>query len=148
MLLARLRPVSWFWRELLKVLIAPLFAFGVLAMAIAEAYDRGERVAWFVLAAAFSAGAAAILLEGVVAWRRGTLFIRDRRKIEKRSARNLRLSRVLIGPAFALAALLAFFPQMARLVLFGLTAGYLVAWSVGLVLHFAKNHREIERLTT
>ena len=130
------------------MLLAPLIAFGVLAMAIAEAHDRGERVAWVVLAAVFAAGAAAILTEGVIAWRRGTLFIRDRRKIQERRDRNLRLPRVLIGAAMALAVLFAFFPDMARLVLLGLAAGYLVPWSIGLIIHFAKNHREIKRLTT
>lgn len=54
----------------------------------------------------------------------------------------------MIGPAVALAVLLAYFPDMARLALFGLAAGYLVSLSVGLLIHFAKNHREIERLTT
>jgi hypothetical protein len=70
------------------------------------------------------------------------------RKIEERRIRNKRLSRVLIGPSVALAWLLAFFPEMARLALFGLAAGYLVPWSVGLLIHFAKSQREIERLTT
>ena len=140
--------MSWFWRELLKVLVAPLIAFGLLAVGISEAYSQGKAAAWFVLAVAFAAGAAAILTEAIIAWRRGTLFIRNRRKIRERRARNLQLSRVLIGPAVAFVLLLAFFPDMARLALFGLAAGYLVPWSVGLLIHFAKNHREIERLTT
>lgn len=141
-------PMSWFWRELLKVLMAPLIAFGALAIGITEAYGQGEGAAWFVLAVVFAAGTAGILTEAVIAWRRGTLFIRDQRKIQERRARNLRLSRVLIGPAVALAVVLRFFPDMARLALFGIAAGYLVPGSVGLLIHFAKNHREIERLTT
>ena len=44
--------------------------------------------------------------------------------------------------------LFGFFPGMVAIALLGLIAGYLVPISVALLLHFAKNHREIERLTT
>lgn len=139
--------LSWLAKELFAVLFILLVSIVISGWAIAETSGSALRYRYIVLAMGFLTGFIPITIEFIVSVKNGTLFIRDRKVIAERKQKNRRLARLLIAPAIVLGMLFAYFPGSIKIFLLSGASGYLLPYSVGIVVHFIKNHKEIEKIT-
>jgi hypothetical protein len=137
--------LSWFAKEFTAVLLALAFSIISLIWAIVEASDSPHQ--YSVVAIGFAGGFISILIEFIVAYRNGTLFLKDKKVVAAKKAKNVKLARLLFMPAVAFGIVFAYFPGSAKVFLLSLAAGYLLPYSFGLLVHFLKNHKEIEKIS-
>jgi hypothetical protein len=124
------------------IAIVPIWV-GFVAFRKAAAIEHGTGV----LVLGLACGAIPIVIELIIAWRKGRLFIRDKAEIMARQSRNKQLARNMLWPAAGLGVTLSYFPAGWQIFLLAVIAGYLLPFSIALIIHFVKNHREIESIT-
>jgi len=137
--------LSWFIKELTAVLVIVMFSIVSLIWAIVEASDSPHK--YSVVAIGFAGGFIPILIEFIIAYRNGTLFIKDKKAVAAKKAKNVKLARSLFLPGIAFGLVFAYFPGSIKVFLLSLAAGYLLPYSVVLLMHFLKNHKEIEKIS-
>ncbi len=135
--------LSWFAKEFTAVLVVVAVSILLLIWAIVEASDSHQ---YSVVAIGFAGGFIPILIEFIVAYRNGTLFIKDKKAVAARRARNRRLAKLSFIPAVVFGMVALRFPESVKVLLLSLAAGYLLPYSIGLCVHFLKNHKEIEKI--
>ena len=135
--------LSWFAKEFTAVLVILALSILLLIWAVAEASHASQ---YSVVAIGFVGGLIPILMEFIVSYRNGTLFLKNKKVVATKKAKNAKLARLLLVPAVAFGIVFAYFPGSARVFLLSLAAGYILPYSFGLLLHFLKNHKEIEKI--
>ena len=136
--------LSWFAKEFTAVLTFLVISILSLVVAIIQASDSPHK--YSVVAIGFVGGFIPILIEFIVAYRNGTLFIKDKKAVAARVARNRRLGKLSLIPAIVFGIVALRFPESIKVLLLSLAAGYLLPYSIGLLVHFLKNHKEIEKI--
>lgn len=136
--------VSWFVKEFTLVLSVLVVSIILPIWAINEASDSHQ---YSVVAIGFAGGFIPILIEFIIAYRNGTLFLKDKKAVAAKKAKNVKLARILFGPGVAFGITFAYFPGSVKVLLLSLAAGYLLPYSIALLVHFLKNHKEIEKIT-
>ena len=136
--------LSWFAKEFTAVLVVLVTSILLLIWAIVQASDSPHK--YSVVAIGFVGGFIPILIEFIVAYRNGTLFIKDKKAVAARMARNRRLAKLSFIPAVVFGIVALRFPGSMKALLSSLAAGYLLPYSIGLLVHFLKNHKEIEKI--
>lgn len=136
--------VSWFVKELTAVLAMLVFSILFLIWAIVEASDSPHQ--YSVVAIGFAGGFIPILVESIISYRNGTLFLKDKKAVAAKKAKNVRLARLLFMPGVAFGIVFAYFPGSVKVFLLSSGAGYLLPYSIGLLVHLLKNHKEIEKI--
>lgn len=101
--------LSWFAKEFTAVLTFLVASMLLLVVAIIEASDSPHK--YSVVAIGFAGGFIPILIEFIVAYRNGTLFIKDKKAVAARVARNRRLAKLSFVPAVVFGIVLLRFPE-------------------------------------
>jgi len=135
--------LSWFVKEFAAVLLVVATSILLLIWAIIEASNSSQ---YSVVAIGFAGGFIPILIEFIVSYRNGTLFLKDTKAVAAKRAKNVKLARLSFGPAVALSIVFAYFPGAVKVFLLSLAAGYLLPYSIVMLVHFLKNHKEIEKI--
>jgi len=136
--------LSWFVKEFLAVLIALSLSVASLVWAAMEASIPPHQ--YSVLVIGFASGFIPILVEFVISYRNGTLFLKDKEAVAAKKAKNVKLARLLFIPGVTFGVVFAYFPESVRVFFLSVTAGYLLPFSVALLIHFLRNHKEIEKI--
>lgn len=136
--------LSWFVKEFTAVLVILAFSLLSLIWAVVEASDSSHQ--YSVVAIGFAGGFIPILIEFIVSYRNGTLFLKDKKAVASKKQKNVKLARLLLMPGIAFGVVFAYFPGLIRIFLLSLAAGNLLPFSFGLLMHFLKNHKEIEKI--
>lgn len=137
--------LSWFMKELATVLLVLAFSILSLIWAIIEASDSPHQ--YTVFAVGFGGGLISILIEFIVSYRNGTLFLKNKQDVAAKKQGNIKLARLLLMPGVAVGITFAYFPGSLKVMLLSFVAGYLLPFSFGLLIHFIKNHKEVEKIT-
>jgi hypothetical protein len=139
--------LPWFWRELSIISLPPLLGVAVLGFALAQALAEGGSTAMWALVGGLVAGVIAVGLSFAVDRYRGELPSRDNVEIAKRRRRNKQQAQVIARIAVPVAVVAVAFPGIGQVALLAFCAGYLIAWGAWIVVHFARHHAEIERVS-
>ncbi len=135
--------VSWFVKEFTIVLSVLAISIILPIWAIIEASNTRQ---YSVVAIGFAGGFIPILIEFIISYLKGTLFLKDKKAVAAKKAKNTKLARLLFAPGVAFGIAFAYFPGSMKVLLLSLAAGYLLPYSIALLVHFLKNHKEIEKI--
>lgn len=137
--------LSWLVKESIALIITVTSSTALLVWAIFEASNASS--GYYELSLGFAGGFIPLLMEFINAYRSNTLFIKDKKTVAARKMKNQKLARVLLMPAVAFGLIFAYFPGSIRVILIGMASGYLLPYSLALVFHFIKHHKEIEKIS-
>lgn len=136
--------LSWFTKELISVITILVFSIAILILATLEFSGLSNQ--YFVFVVGIFSGIIPIIYEVYIAHKNGSFFLKNKDAIAAKKAKNAKITKSLLALGAGFGLTFALFPDLIRLFLLSAAAGYLLPFSLLLLIHFLKNHKEIEKI--